>query len=36
MKEFLTVLGLMLIAFGAAKLVLATVQKRKEQNHGRE
>lgn len=34
MKEFLTALGLMMIAFGAAKLVLAIVQRRKERNDG--
>ena len=36
MKEFLTALGVLLIAFGAVKLVLAAVQRRKEQNDGRE
>lgn len=35
MKEFLSALGLLLIAFGAVKLVLAAVQWRKEQNNGR-
>lgn len=36
MKEFLAALGLLLIAFGAVKLILATVQKRKEQERERE
>lgn len=36
MKEFLAALGLLLIAFGAVKLILAMVQRRKEQNDGRE
>lgn len=34
MKEFLTALGVLMIAFGAVKLVLALVQKRKEDEHG--
>lgn len=35
MKEFLTALGLLLVTFGAVKLILATVQRRKEKDHGR-
>lgn len=34
MKEFLSALGLMLIAFGAVKLVLAILQRRRERNNG--
>lgn len=34
MKEFLSALGLLLIAFGAVKLVLAILQRRREQNNG--
>lgn len=34
MKEFLSALGLLLIAFGAAKLVLAILQRRRERNNG--
>lgn len=36
MKEFLTALGMLMIVFGAVKLVLALVQRRKERNDGRE
>jgi len=36
MKEFLTALGVLLIAFGAVKLVLALRQRRKEKMNGRE
>lgn len=35
MKEFLTALGVLLIVLGAVKLILAIVQRRKEQNYGR-
>lgn len=34
MKEFLSALGLLLIAFGAVKLVLAILQRRRERNNG--
>jgi len=36
MKEFLTALGVLLIAFGVVKLVLALCQRRKEKIDGRE
>lgn len=36
MKEFLTALGALLIAFGVVKLVIAVIQRRKENAHGRE
>ncbi len=36
MKEFLTALGVLLIAFGAVKLVLALCWRRKEKTDGRE
>lgn len=35
MKEFLSALGLLLIAFGAVKFVLAIVQRRRERDNGR-
>jgi uncharacterized membrane protein YidH (DUF202 family) len=34
MKEILTGVGVLLICFGLAKLVLAIVQWRKEKHHG--
>lgn len=34
MKEFLTALGFMLIAFGAVKLLAALMQKRREDSDG--
>ncbi len=34
MKEFLISLGLLLIAFGLVKLVLALIQRYRENNHG--
>jgi len=36
MKEFLTALGVLLIAFGTVKLVLALCQRRKEETDGHE
>lgn len=36
MKEFITALGALMIAFGAAKLILFLIQRRKEDTYGNE